>query len=711
MLSELYQLARMLADSGIETPLVHPDLDTPGATSTTCIRLLLRAASGAVEIADLALIGKDEVSGTWVLRKGNFRYFPAVKVEQPLLRLNKDDSRWGEMKTLAPELLSALIAEAKNCSELELKLEDVDEQATRILGLDDSSAPTLLPRLKDLCRLFSRFTAERVSAAQALLGAIESQVAKADDGLKRALLELLVGKRTESLGKKTTMGTRVRLFFDLRLTGDPAFSVYTPIMRQAVLRALNGELVTTRAACAITGQHLGLHSGPYPGWSAKPVISKTTPVFSKFSDAPCNLRYGRADSDSFPIGANTIKKLVGALTKISQSPESRAFVHNGKLRRIKSKVSEEQDVLIAFPQYPVAQLSLIDVFVHDQMLDEHVEKRFADVAHATLAALAKAIEPDGVMQYVQIFAIRSISDGQIQLAYSACLRIENFRESIRIWRDSEQNLPPNLKLPLPKSGTNGEYFWARPRLLFPSEISRMLTHWWIRNGIESARLAAPTVGTVLSLFLRQAGVWSDVAELLLETALARGEALVTGLGRLLHQREAGDFGNFVRAVERTGADYALINFVSLLGTLLYLTNSKVEDYMNQAGYQMGQLLAAMDELHRCYCVVVRDGDVPNSLMGNGLLSRAADSPEEALAELCDRSRIYVGWARAAGPKVGATSEIKAAIRSAQEMLRIIQPVVESLNGSTTLALPLTTSEKAHLFLGYLSPVGAEHKTS
>jgi hypothetical protein len=133
--------------------------------------------------------------------------------------------------------------------------------------------------------------------------------------------------------------------------------------------------------------------------------------------------------------------------------------------------------------------------------------------------------------------------------------------------------------------------------------------------------------------------------------------------------------------------------------------------MKETAYLVGKLLAAMDELHKCYCVSERKGDIPPTLIGNGLLGRAADSPEMAFDELCERSRIYLGWARAVQLSGKETEAVKLAVNSAKKLLGIVEPIAAELHQSAKLNQPMSAEGKAHLFLGYLSPVLGGKKES
>jgi hypothetical protein len=317
--------------------------------------------------------------------------------------------------------------------------------------------------------------------------------------------------------------------------------------------------------------------------------------------------------------------------------------------------------------------------------------------------------------------IRSVSKGQIQLAYMASPTISEFVVAVEAWSRSEDNLPQALRVPVPLAKVKSDMGRIRPRLLFPEQVSRLLTHQWIRGGTESSRVQAPPIGVVFEFFLRKPGVWEQHASLLLETVLARASLLLGGVGQELHRMPyTGDekfkewregWLKLFPATKAGRPDWAkpqpgwsFINTISLIGSLLYGMNSTVDQYTNESAFLVGKLLAMMDEIHRCYCLAERNGDIPNSLIGNGLLGRAAESPARAIEELLDRSRIYVGWAKTAQPPPEADKETRIAVFSAKKVLRLAAPLSENLHQLDTLDVELAPIRKAHLFLGYLSPV-------
>jgi hypothetical protein len=89
---------------------------------------------------------------------------------------------------------------------------------------------------------------------------------------------------------------------------------------------------------------------------------------------------------------------------------------------------------------------------------------------------------------------------------------------------------------------------------------------------------------------------------------------------------------------------AALDSVSVIGLLLHQIRRKKEVYMDDVAFQLGQLLAGADILHRGFCEDQRRGSIPSALLGNQALALAQRSPVAALNVLCNRWRVYAGWA-------------------------------------------------------------------
>ena len=731
MLAELLHLTRNLDEQGIVSILVHKDFRKPGLSSYTTLKAVLGPDG---RIIRLALLTPDDQPGLWTLKRGNFNFFPAVRVPASPLELAPDDERWLLLaKNPSAETLRNIV-----CDQTRPPVQDIDlaklrdEQVARMLRWTQTSSEPALIALHGFANAFALFSASANGVSQEILRAAKEALRyAADPEFVRALGTLLVGQRKEPRGKKATIEYKVQLCFDYAPLGEPGFSLYSPRVKQVVLECLHREgpadptalafSANDRVRCAVSGQMLSssdLLDGPFPEWSIAPTISKPTAPFSKFSDARCNFRYHRADSQAIPIGRETSNRLVAGLQTLTDRFAGAAWrpMRNGRLEERNKKKIEAQDVLIAYPSCTLDELAAVDLFAPGNFArtpqeEQFAAKNFKEVAEPVCRAFSAAVNRRSFDPYLTILLIRQISPGQIQLAYSGTPTLKYFINAVQDWIASGNNLPPRLLVPLPCKESPAGFNWLRPALLFPEQIARLLSHQWIRGGAESARVEAPSVGMVLDLFLRKPGVWRGVAEQLLDITLARTNTLLIHAGHVLHKDNRNslvmwsDFVNSAKAVrDPRKPDYALAQTVSLIGSLLFAMNSKAHTYMNESPYLVGKLLAMMDELHKRYCEVVRDGDIPHALIGNGLLGRASESPARALEELSERSRIYIGWARSASVDTKASDGIRIAIYSARKLLRLAQPLCETLHAEATLERELTPVQKAHLFLGYLSPV-------
>ena len=122
--------------------------------------------------------------------------------------------------------------------------------------------------------------------------------------------------------------------------------------------------------------------------------------------------------------------------------------------------------------------------------------------------------------------------------------------------------------------------------------------------------------------------------------------------------------------------------------------------MRGPAFLVGRLLSLADTLHREYCQHVRGGEIPPQLIGNGLMTAAADNPRDAVDRLRERMMIYKAWA----DKVSGEN-YRLAKWAVSQMGQVCQELSES-------ELPVETTQafRAELFLGYMARQGGERKS-
>jgi len=232
-------------------------------------------------------------------------------------------------------------------------------------------------------------------------------------------------------------------------------------------------------------------------------------------------------------------------------------------------------------------------------------------------------------------------------------------------------------------------------------VIRLLSHQWIRDGSVQQAIVGPGLGEVLNLMLRTEGKWKPAAQRLLSLLIQRVSPLLIGLFAAKHAFSHGarePLDNYPRESRETA-----LRAVAVLGILLDSLDSRKENYMRDAPYQVGQMLALADTLHKDYCMVVRGGQLPNSLIGTSLMRRALDNPVGALADLGERILEYVRWAKVAqiSDNWDGNDQRRIAVNEARKKLRQYQDLAEAL-GQCELPNECNDLMKAQLLLGFLA---------
>jgi hypothetical protein len=724
MLAELFVLYRNLELQGLSAARVHRDFDAPSVKSRPTVVVHIDASGRLHGIS--ALLPELEPA-IWTLKNGNHTYFPAVRTdEQSLLPLSVDDPLRAKAKKADAGVVQLLCQQSRAAS-VSFDFQAIAKaQALRIQSWPVPEGDEEAEKLHEFAKGFLQFASNPNSSKEQVLNVIERVAGGTSDAeLLRTLALVIIGTAKKEKGTEKHIG--VQMLFDLWVEAQPAFSIYSYAMKDTVLNALlSGDdareassKLDTKGVCAISGRSLPLLRRPFPGWAAKPIISKPYRPFDKFTEAKCNARYGRGDSEGFDVGSSIANALVGALQKVT-SPEQFGRTWRGlKNGATTEKGAEKSDLFIAFPSCTTDELvgpeavAIVDVFCENKQgaTDESRlhRKLFSDAARPVCEALERAVARESAADHIapdiSLLLVREVSAGQIQIAYSAQPKLTEFVAAVSNWEQSGSNLPTALRIPLDPNSTKGRA-GSRPRLLHPESIVRVLARQWSSSGRASSPVPAPSIGMVLDMFLRRPGALPGNAEGLLRLTVQRNESLLAAVGGAMHRGQWKEFHQSV-ALRRGFVDpgYAAIHVVSLLGSLLHIMNSKSSEYSRSSAFLLGQLLAGMDELHKHYCTVVRDGGFPPALIGNSLLGRATDGPASALAELLDRARPYLGWAKTvATPNGGAPDPIRIAIYSARKLLRLVQPLADCLGSDMQLSQPMSDIQKAHLLLGYLSSV-------
>lgn len=703
MLNEAFDLLQALEKAGAELPLVHPRIRYPvtGSTNRLWVRLDSQCSFNGIHAP-----ANDEWSSVWTMIRTSDPGFPVWRIHEPLYAVDTASPLWEQLAvkqqdarlSLLKELLSRNISPqstvkelatvCRKAKELETYFQDkpLGEMSRRFLAIADDPA-LFLRKLANKC----------------LEAILKGEVNDVD-----TIQLLFVGNPPKQNGTRDDI--QIQLAFDIAESSSP--SIYTPASRLDVISILPKAPVkedkknrSNQAFCMYT-RLSDVQESAFPSATLKIISPRGIPIFSMKKETPTNWRYGKSGSELISVSSSVALKMTAALHWVCD--DSR----RGKTWRGVYGGSERPDLLIAYVDgKPQIDAAIADFFGEDQ---ESSDKQFEVDSSAVCQAL-DSIAREHPASMLKVLVIRRVSEGQLQVVLSRVLQPGRIIAGARLWNEGAANLP-QIVVPLPKEKGKAPED-GRPMAPYPDQVVRLLSRQWIREGAKKDKqepfmpVAGPSLSSIIDLLVREPGKYESGARDLLRLCLIQIGPLLRGL--------IGAIRSYTKESEHDKKEhheqyplknrYQALIACSTIGLLLHALNSSKEDYMQDSVFAVGKMLALADDIHRSYCVVVRDGSLPPSLLGNSLLSTAMENPTRAVAMLGDRLKIYIGWVKTAKETQGVdkvAEEKQIAIRTARNRRAQYEAFVESIHDQG-LPTKMDDVAKAHLMLGYLASTNKE----
>jgi hypothetical protein len=718
MLNESWQLCRVLENANIEIDISHPLINPLPASEGNLLRVRLNNEGHVVSVED---IYDDERRGLWRIINTSDGSFPVLKVNQPLIILPEDSILWNELgrknkESKQIDLLSKAIADGTYRSWTEagwnwsVSLEKAD---LLVKSLSESEHGESIVSLA--CRFQKALQSDNIFVSEICTGALTRIWTNRLNAIK-TVQELLIGKGKDKYGKNK----KISVLIVLEL--DKGGSVYRNEVRQSVADILPTNLSATKrehSHCSTESAFIGngaLLKEPFPQVKL-PVLNSTFPLMSMASDADkakCNKRYGLTGYTIFPVTLAQSMLMKGAIEWLVSRNEGTTWrgVPSGKF----DKKKEKQDLLIVYvDKKPELDAKTASFFGSGP---EIAEAQFEVDAKAVSDALNCVVQ-EYPNSKLNLFLIRKVSEGQIQIVLTEFPKVKDVLLRARNWQQAVWNNIPKISLYLPsgrdfKKNVIPEIMNARPIVPYPDQVVRLLSNQWLRDGSKQEVVGAG-LGEVLNLMLRVEGKWELSARKILNLLILRLSPLLIGVFGAKHaySKKQCKHGKHkpVYTYPRESRRNAL-QAVAMFGILLDALGFRKEKYMKDAPYQVGQILALADTLHKDYCIVVRKGQLPNSLIGTSLMRRALDSPAGALADLSERIIEYVRWAKVTQIAHDWPQDDQRiiAVNEARKKLRQYEALAESV-AACTLPTECNDVMKAQLLLGFLASAPDEEQNN
>jgi len=758
MLNETWRLLQALERSNIKRVRKHKRMQTPGRTSP-CLRVCLEKDGKVASVQDIG--GEDWPS--WTVMEGNQSSFPVVRVQESLLDMERGHEAWTKLGYDEQDNRRRPPADEMRLDSLEEVLKSVGirqlsgRAKTLWQRLRDQKAKELAdcakhddPQMKTVELLAERFTQAAKVPESLLRQVAEQAVASLRQGRLTAIdtvEQLMVGKGPPDEKGKPPAVT-VQLAFDIEETEDHHPRLYSQSVKNRLVEVLPQDPFWKRRSAsreqpertgvdALTGESAKLEERTFPKVDL-PVPSaarrgnwigrKRFPLASMFSEARCNTRYGMTDARVFPLAqirATHLKEALEEITADGRREKNWQHVASGRFDTQRGHKIEKPDLLIVYvEEKPMLDAKTAGYFGQGQSV---TEAKFEVDAAAVCEAL-RGIAHEKPRSKLNLFLIREASKGQAQVVLAESPTVKHVLEAAERWQGAVSENVPQVTMYLPQITRNEQTLSAveegRPLAPYPDQVVRLLSHQWVRDGSSpkgnsgrpqkaSHEVVGPGLGEVLALMLRMEGMWESTPRRMLDLLIRRVGPLLIGVFGAQHaygprqaQGTHEPFFDYPRGTRETA-----LGAVAVLGILLDAFESRKENYMKEAPYQIGQVLSLADTLHKDYCIVVRRGQLPNSLIGTSLMRRALDSPASALADLSERMMEYIRWAKIAQVSQDWPKEDqrRIAVNEARKKLRQYQPLAGRL-GISDLPTECNDVMKAQLLLGFLASPPTEEQT-
>jgi hypothetical protein len=438
-----------------------------------------------------------------------------------------------------------------------------------------------------------------------------------------------------------------------------------------------------------------------------------------------------------PVGYITDIRLCAVLESLT-SNERRGVTW----RAIPGEAPKQSDLLLAFvegvPDAPGAA-ALTDDAAEEDFSEEEAKTSpsgnsesiatYQKRTQRLIDAVKAKIGADFRHTPVRLLVLRKLDRANRKVAYSGAPTVGELYDAATDWVQGERNVPPRLLLPVVVKGGK------KPRPISPPHVAPLgliafTKQVFLRNGQRPAGKKKEQVGLsaaeAIALFLDTIRIRNRTGLRPLHRALrlviARRVSLVAASSHIHHTPESWERRDQSR--KKLDAREGL-RTLTVLGILLHKLGRTKENYMNDAAFKLGQLLAAADVVHAGYCADVRGGDIPPSLLGNQVFTTAQTAPVKALAILCRRWKPYGGWAEMALRAIDPKTQLRRDetlrqskdrrdvhrgwdISKALSVVRRVRPLIDELRQALD-GCRVDDAFRAELLLGYVAGLPAPHK--
>ncbi len=701
MLNELKSLSDSIRAAGISGEEWDDQFKPIKVKGSPCFVVSL---SDEGEIADIRFLAPDKakVLRTWQGGSNGecfpcFNLLPFYELDEEKGKSLSPSQKSTAIKSFVATFLSSDVLPTEVGPVMLSKRETADRKTFKCLG---SIADSFFVTVTDGQPPNDPFVRFRISVSNLIGGSCA-------ESFNQKMLAYLRHHVTEDMALQKDPPTLFSILFkkslDVVLFFDFANPDAFPIASEESMRIINAKLLATKGVSDSTpsdtetdafGNAVSVAelSGKLPEVKLPGVLANTK-LRSMSGESKCQVRYGRVDAESFPVGGDVRKAAKSALTWIA-SPE-----REGKTWAI----AGASELVFAYPKLmPKTPPLLARLFGNGRSSAEEVvatEARFEEYAKTALSGIKSLSQRVSLNTEIEVFAIKKADTARRKVVFYRNYSLEMLEDAVGEWLAGARNIPdirfrkwPRLaKGEKAKKGTMPVS--AEFHAPLPLATVGLVYEVWSQDGNEKTEpkfRSAPLYEGVpvfdgLELFLGNPAT-TGLAQRMLSILLQNSSGLCAAVGNLSHRLKDNVVAN-----GRVSAH--LETALPLVGILLHKLNHTKESYMENAPYLIGRFLNLADGLHAVWCRNVKEKDpLPPQLLGSSLFASFQINPVQAFASASLRMKPYWDWAKTNQTKDAALSRWFVG-----EFGRISAAIVK-------IGIPsrLSDTDKAEMLLGYLA---------
>ncbi|WP_028586064.1 hypothetical protein [Desulfogranum mediterraneum] len=631
MLNELYSMYQGLEAIGEVPPTRHNDIQSPGMGTT--FRVILNSDGRAKTIE---LLNREKIKDTWSIGNGNKNYFPAVKLSYPLFpdahapyqRWKKDRNRFDAKayRQVIAELTAQYSVDHSGQKAWPGYRPKIAERQKQLADLQGGAAHCVY-------ELFSRYLHSETGlsilddVANLLISYANSSVGK--EGLKK-VCDGLFADGIYSNGRVKD-NVKVTLLLDFMPRNDLNIGATSRDWVPYISDALSAHEKSSKKAvgnCSITGQLSQLVKNKFP--SEKLNVVGSTILFAKNSgtSGPTVQRYGKSGTEAFLASEELCQELAATISKLTNDElQWKTWV------KISTASGSSPSLLLAYCMDDISVNLTVAFSGHMDVVDD-----IQDYEKATARLLklikGKSLSSDAV---VTIAEVSVVDKANRKINYAKLTTVKKLEKAAHDWTNGLNNRPHFYFMVLIDGKRTGVSHWS----IAPQRVVDISRLKFIRDGSESTHVPGLSFAECMVLFLSSSKKEEIFARRCIVRIIRQYQKIFQHVVLAKHHSRLGK-NAIVKANYKRNTQ--ALEGLCLLSVLLYKAGRLKEVFMKEGAFQLGQLCAAMDELHIGYCQSVRGGQVPNTLLGSQTYGVALHDPIKAMGLLATRLKPYESWA-------------------------------------------------------------------